>query len=320
MPVFDDREASVDKAVSLIREAARHGASLVTFPEAWIPGYPFAGWLALPGGRAIKPDVLRRCLARHHHNAVTIPSEATEALGRAAQETGVHVVIGITEREREYSGGTLYNTLLFIGPDGGVIGKHRKLVPTCGERVIWGGGDGSTLEVFDTPLGRLGGLICAEHVMPLARYALHAQGEQVHVASWVVVDDKPTMMTRFHAYEGRSFVIGVGMPIAPHLLRLRGRDGSADLEDDVHGLLSTLLDQVGTSSFGSVVYGPNGECVAGPFLGEEGLLYADIDLAKIAFEKLLLDVAGHGSRPDVFELVVKTAPQVPIRFDSRGLK
>jgi carbon-nitrogen hydrolase len=160
----------------------------------------------------------------------------TDALGAAAKAAGVQVVIGLTERDRDYSTGTLYNTLLFLGADGSILGKHRKLVPTAGERVIWGRGDGSTLEVFDTPLGRIGGLACAEHVMPLARYALHAQGEQVHVAAWPYVDDQPTLMTRFHAYEGRTFAIGVGMPLAPHLVQ------SPDLQDEIRGLVQAMLD------------------------------------------------------------------------------
>ena len=171
-PVFLDRERSVEKAVALIKEAASEGASLVAFPEAWIPGYP--SWIYHAAGW--NEPRSKRTFARLQRNAVQVPGSATDALCRAAREAGVHLVVGISELDGEFSAGTIYNSLLFVSDEGAILGVHRKLVPTHAERIVWGRGDGSTLHVFDTRLGRLGGLICWEHWMPLTRFAMHAKG------------------------------------------------------------------------------------------------------------------------------------------------
>src|SRR5699024_6602845 len=184
-PIFLDRDATIDKAVSLIKEAGRHKADIVAFPETWVPCYPL--WIF---GATNWDDLSsKRAHARLLNNAVEVPSPATAKLCSAARETHTTVVIGINERNTQYSTGTLYNSLLYISNEGQIIGVHRKLMPTHAERLVWGQGDGSGLQVYDTPAGRVGGAICWEHWMPLARFAMHAKGEQIHVAAWPDVSD-----------------------------------------------------------------------------------------------------------------------------------
>jgi nitrilase len=202
--VFLDLERTLDKACALIAEAGKNGATLAVFPEAFVSGYPLWAWLVPPGRTA----ELRDAYASLHASAIAVPSPATDRLGRAAKDAGVTVAIGINERNAEASGGTLYNTLLYIGAGGAILGKHRKLVPTGGERLVWGRGDGSDLEVYTLPFARVGGLICWENYMPLARYALAAWGAEIHVApTWD--RGEPWISTMRHiAKEGRAFVVG----------------------------------------------------------------------------------------------------------------
>ena len=203
-PVFLDLDRTVDKACALIASAAEGGASLAVFPEAFVPGYPVWAWFIPPGRTAD----LREAYALLHAAAVSIPDAFTGRLCDAARRARVAVAIGVNERNAEASGSTLFNTLLYIGADGSILGRHRKLVPTGGERLIWGRGDGSDLEVYTLPFGRVGGLICWENYMPLARYALAAWGEQIHVApTWD--RGEPWLSTMRHAAkESRCFVIG----------------------------------------------------------------------------------------------------------------
>jgi nitrilase len=205
-PVYLDRDATVAKGVRLIEEAADNGAKLVAFPETWIPGYP--AWIF--GAAEWDEPRSKRVFARLQRNAVQVPSAATEALCAAARRTGAHLVVGIHEQDSDFSLGTIYNSLLFISDRGEILGVHRKLMPTHAERILWGQGDGSTLHVVDTPLGRLGGLICWEHWMPLARFAMHAKGEQIHVAAWPEVPDIHHLASRHYAFEGRCYVVCVG--------------------------------------------------------------------------------------------------------------
>lgn len=202
-PVFLDRDATVDKACRLIAEAGRNGASLVAFTESFIPAYPDWVW-AVPAG---EERVLNELYPRLLEGAVEIPSAATQRLCQAAAEAGTHVVVGMTERNVEASGGSLYNTLLYIDARGNILGKHRKLVPTGGERIVWAQGDGSTLDVYDTPFGKISGLICWENYMPLARYSLYAWGTQIYIAAtWDRAE--PWLSTLRHiAKEGRVFVL-----------------------------------------------------------------------------------------------------------------
>ena len=299
-PVFLDRDATVDKGVRLIEEAARNGAKLVAFPETWIPGYP--GWIY--GAAGWDDPRAKRTFARLQRNAVEVPSAATDALCGAARAAGAHVVVGIHERDTEFSTGTIYNSLLFISDEGEILGIHRKLVPTHAERIVWGQGDGSTLHVFDTGLGRLGGLICWEHWMPLTRFAMHAKGEQIHVAAWPDVPETHHLASRHYAFEGRCYVLCVGSYMT-----------TADLPDDFELLeaMATTGEVGGEAAElltgGSGIIGPDGSWIAAPVEGREEIIYGEIDLARIAEEQQALDAAGHYNRPDVFSLTVDERPR-----------
>src|SRR5437764_1569015 len=203
-PVFLEREATIDKACELIATAGREEARLIVFPEAFIPSYPEGVW-GIPSG---EQGLLNELYSELLTNAVTIPSDATDRLCRAAKLANAYVVMGMSERNAEASGASMYNTLLYIDAQGKILGKHRKLVPTGGERLVWAQGDGSTLQVYDTPLGKLGGLICWENYMPLARYAMYAWGTQIYIAAtWD--RGEPWLSTLRHiAREGRTYVIG----------------------------------------------------------------------------------------------------------------
>ena len=299
-PVFLDRDATVEKAVRLIEEASGEGARLVVFPETWIPGYP--SWIY----HAAEWDEPRskRTFARLQRNALQVPSPATDALCRAARAAGAHVVMGIHEQDADYSMGTIYNSLLFISDEGEILGTHRKLIPTHAERIVWGQGDGSTLHVFDTQLGRLGGLICWEHWMPLTRFAMHAKGEQIHVAAWPDVDDVHQLASRHYAFEGRCYVLCVGSYAT-------ARDLPADFElAQAMGLTEDDELLVG----GSGIIGPDGSWVAEPVAGREAIVYGEIDLARIAEEQQALDAAGHYNRPDVFSLTVDERPRRQVNW------
>jgi nitrilase len=289
-PEFLDLPATVDKACGLIQEAGGEGARLVAFPEAYIPGYPVWAWFIPPA----HTHPLRELYAELHRNSVTVPGPETELLGKAAAEVGATVAIGVNERNSESSGTTLFNTLLYIGSDGAVIGKHRKLVPTGGERLVWGRGDGSDLEVFDLPFGKVGGLMCWENYMPLARYALSAWGEQIHVApTWD--RGEPWISTMRHvAKESRTFVLGCCQ--AFHKDHIPDRFSFKDKYlEGVEGWLNPGH---------SVIVDPDGKIVAGPAEEEETILYAEVHPDQLVGPRWQLDVAGHYGRPDVFELVV----------------
>jgi nitrilase len=299
-PVFLDRDATVERAVRLIEEASAEGARLVAFPETWVPGYP--SWIY----HAAEWDEPRskRTFARLQRNAVRVPSPATDALCGAARAAKAHVVIGIHEQDADYSLGTIYNSLLFISDEGEILGTHRKLVPTHAERIVWGQGDGSTLHVFDTPLGRLGGLVCWEHWMPLTRFAMHAKGEQVHVAVWPDADDVHHLASRHYAFEGRCYVLCVGSYAT-------AEDLPADFElSETMGLSGGEELLVG----GSGIIGPDGSWLAGPVTGKEAIVYGEIDLARIAEEQQALDAAGHYNRPDVFNLTVDERPRRQVNW------
>lgn len=305
-PVFLDRDASVTKACRLIAEAGANGAKLAVFGETWLPGYPI--WLDVAPGAGLwdyqpAKDVFTRLVA----NAVEVPGPATDALGAAAANAGCAVVMGINERERGRASGTLYNSIIYLGPDGQLLGKHRKLTPTYTERLVWGSGDGSTLSVFDTPLGQVGGLVCWEHWMPLARHAMHVTGEQVHAALWPTVHDTHLVASRHYAFEGRCFVIAVGS-----VLR---RD---QVPDDL-----SIFDEVTPDgpllAGGSAIIGPDGKVLAGPLGAEEAILYADLDFARIPAEQLTFDAVGHYGRPDIFTLTVNTRPQNHLDLEGESI-
>ncbi len=289
-----DLEASLDKACGLIREAAAEGARLVVFPEAFLPGYPVWVWF-MPGGHT---HPLRELYTELHANSVSVPGPATEVLGAVAAECEVTVAIGVNERNSESSDSTLFNTLLYIGPDGAVLGRHRKLVPTSAEKLVWGRGDGSDLEVYDLPFGRLGGLICWENYMPLARYALTAWGAQFHAApTWD--RGEPWLSTMRHvAKEGRVFVLGSCQ--AFHVDDIPDRFA---FKEKYLGQVEGWLNPGGT-----VIVDPDGKIVAGPAMEEETILYADVRPDQLVGPRWQIDVAGNYARPDVFELRVHRRP------------
>jgi nitrilase len=301
-PVFLNRDATIEKACGLIAEAGRAGARLVAFPESFVPAYPDWVWAVPPGEAGLLADTYAEFVA----NSVTIPSEATERLCRAAAEAGVYVVMGVSERNAEASNATLYNTLIYIDSEGCLLGKHRKLVPTGGERLVWAQGDGSTLAVYDTPFGRLGGLICWENYMPLARYALYAWGVQVYVAAtWD--RGEPWLSTIRHiAKEGRVFAIS-------SCIAMRKED-IPDHYEFKQKYYGGVGEWVNTGD--SAIVGPDGEVLAGPVQNQETILYAEIDPRRMSGPKWMLDVAGHYARPDVFELTVRTDARPMLRLQT----
>lgn len=291
-PVFMDRDATVDKACALVAEAGRNGARLIAFPEAYIPTYPDWVW-AVPAG---EDELLSELYAAYLTNAVTVPSPATDRLCQAAQQAGVYVAIGISERNAEASGGSMYNSLLYISDTGTILGVHRKLVPTAGERLIWAQGDGSTLAVYDTPFGKLGGLICWENYMPLARYALYAWGVQIYIAATWDRGEAWLSTLRHIGKEGRVYALGCGM-----VLR------KSDIPDRFSFKRKFYIsDDDWINGGDSAIVNPQGEFVAGPLYSAEGILYAEIDPAQMLGSRWMLDVAGHYARPDIFRLSINT--------------
>jgi nitrilase len=289
-PVVFDVPRTLAKLRDLSADAARGGARLAVFPEAFVSAYPKGlGFGARLGMRS--PEG-REEFRRYFDSAVEVPGPATEAIGAAARDGGLHLVVGVVERD----GGTLYCTALFFGPDGRLLGKRRKLVPTALERLVWGQGDGSTLHVFDTPLGKIGAVICWENYMPLLRMALYARGVQLYCAP--TVDDRDTWLPtmRHIALEGRCFVLSA----CQYLLR---SDCPADYACVQGDDPATVLIRGG-----SCVVDPLGRVLAGPHFGGECILRAELDLGEIARGKYDLDVAGHYARPDIFRLYVNERP------------
>ena len=290
-PVFLDRDATIERACECIRDAAAGGARLIVFPEAFVPAYPLWVW-SIPAGQT---QALRELYAELLDQAITVPSPATNQLCEAAHTAQCCVVIGINERNREASGTSLHNSLLFLGPDGTVLGVHRKLVPTAGERLVHAQGDGSSLKVYDTSLGRLGGLICWENYMPLARQALYNAGVQVYVApTWD--RGEPWLSTVRHvAKEGRVYVIACCSAMR-----------AGDIPDRYPFKRSLTISENGWINPGdSVMVDPDGKVIAGPMHEEQGILVGEIDPVRITGPRWQLDVAGHYSRPDVFRLVMR---------------
>ncbi len=294
-PVFLDKEATTNKACELIARAAGEGAGLVVFPESFIPTYPDWLWRRRPWD-----DGEARWFVRFAEQAVSIPGPCVDRLAEAAGTHGVYVTMGVTERASESH--TLYNSIVFFGPNAEVLGVHRKLMPTGAERLVWGQGDGSSLRTYETPFGKLGGLICWENYMPFARAALYAQGVDILVApTWDNADEwVPTM--RHVAKEGRTFVVSVS-PV------LRGSDVPADIpgRDEIYG-----GDDDWMSKGNGVVVDPYGRVVAGPLVGEEGIVYADLDPRLLAKARQQFDPVGHYSRPDVFTLTVHPVGTSPV--------
>jgi nitrilase len=292
-PVYLNKEKTVEKACAVIKEAAQNGAKLIVFPEAFIPGYPDWIWL-IPNSKSADLNKLYTELV---NNAVTIPDNSTDLLCKAAKENKINVVMGMHERNTEASNSSLYNSLLFIDDQGIIIGKHRKLIPTGGERLIWARGDGSTLKTYQTSAGKIGGLICWENLMPLARNALYEKGIQVYAApTW---DKSPGWLISVQhiAREGGMFVISACMALRKD-----------DIPDEYSFKQLYPPDREWINSGNSCIIGPNGKLLAGPLEAKEGILYADINLDDIISAKRMFDVTGHYSRPDVFNFEVIKKP------------
>jgi len=305
-PVFLDPAATVDKAASLIREAAANGAELVAFPEVFVAGYPYWSWIADPIAGSPWFEKLARA-------SILVPGPELDRVCTAAREAGVHVVIGVNERS-PVSLATLYNTLVFIGPDGTILGKHRKLVPTWAEKLTWAHGDGSTLKVYDTAIGPLGGLACGENTNTLARFSLLAQGELVHIASYIALPVAPAdydmaeaikVRAAAHCFEGKLFTIVSCSTVSEEIV--------AAMETLVPDARARLERK--NSAFSGIL-GPDGRVVGQPLIDEEGIVYGEIDLSRCIQPKQMHDIIGHYNRFDVFDLRVNAAPQQPVRIET----
>jgi nitrilase len=296
-PVAFDREGTLEKVRALTAEAAGAGARLIVFPEAFVSGYPRGlDFGARVGSRTPEGRELFR---RYWESAVDVPGPATEALGSAAREAGAYLVIGVIERD----GGTLYCTVAFFDPGGSLMGKHRKLMPTASERLIWGQGDGSTMPVFETPLGKLGAVICWENYMPMLRMHMYARGIQLYCAP--TADDRETWLStmRHIALEGRCFVLGCNQFAR-----------RSDYPADYPAIQGDAPDAI-MSRGGSCIIDPLGRVLAGPAFDGPAILTADLDLDEIARGKFDFDVAGHYARPDVFRLVVNEAATPAVAWE-----
>lgn len=296
-PAFLDLEAGIDKAVGLIAQAAREGASLIAFPETWLPGYPWFIWLDSPAWGM-------QFIQRYHDHSLVYGSPQAERLARAAREHAITVVMGHSEK----AGGSLYMGQWIIGPDGQTVARRRKLKPTHVERTVYGEGDGTDLAVHDTPLGRLGALCCWEHLQPLSKYAMYAQNEQVHIAAWpsfslyrggayALGAEVNNAASRIYAVEGGCFVIAPCATVSREMVDLMCGDDPMKRQ--------LLLEGGGFAQ----VYAPDGRLISEPLPeGEEGLVYAELDLSLIALAKAAADPAGHYSRPDVTRLLLNRTP------------
>lgn len=288
-------DAMLEHSGVAVREAAAAGASLVVFPETWIPGYP--AWLDICRDTALWDHApVKTVFARMSRDAVSIPGPTFDALAEIARASRVSLVVGVTERvERGPGRGTLYNALLTLGPDGFLLNHHRKLVPTYAERLVWGPGDAEGLRAVDTPAGRVGGLVCWEHWMPLARQALHGSGEDIHVAVWPTAHELHQTASRHYAFEGRCYVLVAGALM---------RSSALPPELEAHPDLVSSPDQWVLRG-GSAVIGPDGRYIVEPVYDEPRIIVAELDLARVREESMTLDVTGHYHRPDLFEFEVR---------------
>ena len=286
-----DLERSLQKAEGLAANAASQGARLVLFPEAFLSAYPRGlSFGAVVGSRS---DAGREEYRRYWESSVDVPGPAVDRLGIIARDNGIYLVIGIVERDR----GTLYCSVLFFAPDGAFLGKHRKIMPTASERLVWGFGDGSTMPVFETPLGTIGALICWENYLPLMRAAMYAKGIQIYCAPTADSRDSWLATVRHIAVEGRCFVLSCNQ------FSRRG-----DFPPEYASSFGNAPETVVTPG-GSCIVDPFGHVLAGPAIDGEAILVAELDLAQIVRGKFDLDVVGHYARPDIFQLRVDERPK-----------
>jgi nitrilase len=293
-PVIFDLEKSIEKVITLTDQAAGLGCRLVVFPETFIPGYPAGlGFGTVVGSRT---QAGRDQFGEYWQNSIEVPSVHTDKLAESARNNSVFLTIGVTERDKVNK--TLYCTLLYFGPDGSLLGKHRKIKPTAAERLVWGEGDGSTLCTFDTEIGRIGGLICWENYMPLARMAMYEKGIEIYIAPTADSRDSWNATMQHIAFEGRCYVIGCNQYFT-----------KSDFPKHLQSELAADRPEV-LSRGGSVIVSPLGEVLAGPLYEGEGILTAEIDLDELVRSRMDFDVTGHYSRDDIFELNVKDQPGI----------
>lgn len=298
-PVFLDKEASLVRAVELIAKAAGDGADLVVFPETWLPGYPAFVWRLAPGRQRAETETL---FALSQRNSIDLSRDDLAPVRQAASDHGTVVVVGHQEIDGTVSGSTLYNSVAIIDADGRILNNHRKLMPTSPERMVWGFGDGSTLRVVETAVGRIGALLCWENYMPLARYTIYSQNVQIYVApTW---DSGPFWLNAMQhiAREGGCWVAGCATA-------LEASDIPADLP--CRDLLFPDPEEW-INPGDAVVYKPFAGCHVGPMSREKGLLFADLDLSEVATARRRFDATGHYARPDVFQLRVNREAQRPV--------
>jgi len=292
-PVFLNKKATVEKACELITKASVKGAKLIVFPEGFIPAYPDWVWVVPPYKKPILDEMYSELL----ENAVSIPDDATKKLAGAAKKNKIFVAIGINERNSEASNASLFNTLLYFDDKGNILGKHRKLIPTGAERLVWSQGDGATLNSFDTPFGKLSGLLCWENFMPLARNALYSWGTQIHVTpTWDSSEQWQNSM-RHIAREGGMFVINSCQAI--HIKDIPNKYEFKKLYPEGKELLNPG---------NSCIINPKGQFIAEPLKAKKSIVYADIDMDLIASSKWIFDVTGHYARPDVFKFSINQKP------------
>ncbi len=297
-PVPFDRERTLDRVAQLTAEAAERGAQLIVFPEAFVSAYPWGASFGATVGRRTSAGLDDY---RHYwESAVEVPGAAVDRLAGIVEDNRIYLVIGVIERD----GGTLYCTALFFGPDGAYLGKHRKLMPTAAERLVWGFGDGSTLPVFDTPLGRLGAVICWENYMPLMRMSMYSKGIQLYCAPTADSRDTWISTARHIALEGRCFVLSCCQYIQRKCFP---DDFATSFGEDPETVLSRG---------GSCIVDPHGKILAGPNHEGECILTADMDMNEIVRGKYSFDVVGHYARPDVFRLHVNDQPTPSVVHES----
>jgi len=293
-----DTNRAVEIVCSMTAEAAKEGSRLILFPEAYVGGYPWGlAFGTAVGGRS---EVGRRVFGRYWESAIDVPGPEVERMCQVAGDFGVWLCVGVIERDSTYSTGTLFCTLLYFGPNGELLGKHRKLKPTAAERLIWGEGDGSTLTTVETDFGRVGGLICWENYMPLARMTMYGKGVKIYLAPTADSRDRWQSTLQHIALEGRCFVLGCNQYVTRDMY-----PKDLAIADELDVWPATL------SAGGTAIYGPLGEVLGEPLWNKAGIVYADLDMRSIHQSHFDFDVTGHYARPDVFRLIVDESPKHP---------
>ena len=298
--IIMDKQKCIEKISLLTQEAAKNKVQLVLYPEAFIPAYPRGLYFGAKVGSRSKEG--KEDFARYWENAIEIPSKDMDLLGKIAQDNKVYLIVGIIERDSKSNGGTLYCTIAYFGPDGKYLGKHRKLKPTGSERLIWGEGDGSTLTAIATPFGTIGGLICWENYMPLARTAMYSKGIDIYLAPTADAREQWQATIRHIALEGRCFVLSCNQYVTKDMYP-RNLACYNDLKDSPEIM----------SSGGSAIIDPNGNYLAGPLIDKKGILYAELDLSLITKSRYDFDAVGHYARPDIFQLNVDEAKRDSVK-------